>query len=215
MRKVLATTVAATMLAATAASAGTMPDWVKAPKADDFGVTAGVGSFGVMVEPTYKINDQFGLRMPLGQGNASFDINKNGAKYEGEFNTSGIALMADYHPFAGGLHLSAGATYTDYKFDGTAHNVTVNGTTSDIAVHVRQKEHFSPIAAVGYDKKIGPMTLSTDVGAIFSKGMSFSANDPSGTFTQSDIDSQTAGLKSDAEDFKVLPYFKVGLGFRF
>ena len=219
MKSILLSTLAALVLATAAGASEVGHDLSQtvapAPVADmsGFGVGVGVSTLGLTVEPTYRINDSFGVRMPIGGGSFSDTFEEDGDSYTGSVESFGGGVLVDYYTGLGGLRLSGGAFHTDYKAD-LAASTTINGMTGDIAVAVKQRENWAPSAALGYDMKLGRRgVLSADAGAIFGKG--FDVTGSSRSFSQADVDAELADLSETAGDLKVLPYVKLTVGLSF
>ena len=184
---------------------------------DKFGLNAGVSTLGTTLEATFKINDKFGFRLPYGHATANYEEESNGETYSGDLNLGGFGLLADYRPTGKNFRISGGAFATDYNASALAENVTVGTTTGDIQVDIYQKEKIAPMLGLGYDAKIfrGKGRFSVDAGAIFGKGFNVDGSDPSGNFSQAQIDSELQDMRDSAGELKVLPYIKVSLGFVF
>ena len=134
----------------------------------------------------------------------------------GSAKVGGFGLLVDYFPMGGAFHLSGGAFKTDYGANGTAQDVEFNGYTTDVMMNFTQKSDIAPVAAMGWDWQVGKHgTITADLGAIFGSGFDLEARESSGMVPQSDVDAETADIREAAAKVKVLPYVKIGVGFKF
>lgn len=181
-----------------------------------FSLRGTVSTLGLGGEAAYRFSDEFGVRAPFGSANVDFDGDFEGYNVGASIKTGGIGLMADYFPTGRAFHISAGAFHSDYSLSGTAYDVDVDGMTTDVAIEFRQKREISPIAALGWDWQIGKHgQITADVGAIFGSGFDVTARESSGLASQDRVDAEIADLRDAAGKIKVLPYIKLGVGFRF
>lgn len=181
-----------------------------------FGVTLGASTLGVTLEPSWRLDDNFGMRMPIGTGSFDFSADSNGYDYDGTVDSLGLGLMGDYYPFAGGFRLSAGAFYTDYEVSLDGDDVTYQGITGDIRAKAEQKRNVMPALAVGYDGRLGNTgTLSMSVGGMFGSGFDVSATESTGLLTQAEINEEISDIRKDLGGLDVIPYVQIAIGFRF
>lgn len=178
---------------------------------------AGLSTLGWGGEFALRMSDRFGLRAPFGTAQFDYDQQSKGESYKGDIDMGGVGLLADYFPFEGGYHISAGVFYTDYSVEATAKNVAISGYgTTDITAKVTQDGHFAPAITFGYDGKIGErMTLNAGLGAIFGSGFTVEGSESTGTVPQGTIDTEISKITKFADDFDVMPYAKLMVGFRF
>lgn len=198
------------LAAASVSQAQTMSD-------PEFGVTFGASSLGATVEPSMRLSDHWGVRMPIGGGNFDFDDESNGEEYSGDVDLGGIGLLADYYPVAGrGFRLTAGAFYTDYSADLVANNVQVSGITTNITAEISQEDRFLPAVAVGYDGRLGERgLLSVSVGGMFGNEFDLDARESTGLVSQDQVDQEVADIRDDLKDFDIIPFVQLSVGFRF
>lgn len=181
-----------------------------------YAVTVGASTLGVTVEPSIRLNPNWGIRAPLGGGTFGLDDTSNGQDYDGDLDSFGIGLIGDYHPFANGFRVSAGAFYTDYKADISSDNVAFGDISSKVDATIKQRENFVPVVAVGYDGAISSNgMLSLTVGGMFGNGFDVSASESSGLVPQELVDAEIQEIRDDLDDFDVLPYIQISVGFRF
>lgn len=183
----------------------------------EYGLSAGVSTLGLTLEPSMRLNDRWGLRAPFGAGALNLDDDSNGQEYSGDLDMSGIGVMGDYYPFrASGFRVSAGAFYSDYSADLKSDSVTFGDISSAVTARIRQRQDVMPAIAVGYDGDIGQNGIfALTLGGLFGDGFDVSASESSGTVDQSLVDAEVQDIRDDLGGLDVIPYISVSVGFRF
>jgi|GEM_PF-2061414 len=182
-----------------------------------YGVTFGASTLGLTVEPSIRLNDRWGFRAPIGAGSFDFDDESNGEDYSGDVDLGGIGLLADWYPVTGnGFRLSAGAFYTNYKADLSSDNISIGGVVTDVEARIRQDKRFLPALAVGYDGKLGQTGLvSFTLGGMFGNKFDVTGRESSGLVPQDQVDEEVSDIRDELDDYDVIPYIQISVGFRF
>ncbi len=179
-------------------------------------VRGAASTLGAGGEIAWRFNDKLGVRAPFGSADADFDGEVEGYDIEGSVTAGGVGLMVDYFPMGGAFHVSGGLFHTGYEAEGVAHDVSIDGVKFDVAMDFKQKRDINPALAMGWDWQIGNHGLVTmDLGAILGSGFDVNAKESSGIVPQDRVDQEIADLRDAAGKAKVLPYFKLGIGFKF
>lgn len=183
----------------------------------EFGVSLGASTLGLTVEPSVRLNDRWGLRVPIGAMSFDLEDESNGEEYTGDVDSAGLGLLADWYPVSGrGFRLSAGAFYTDYKADLWADDVELSGYVADVEARIRQKNRFLPAIAVGYDGKLGERgLLSLTVGGMFGNEFEVDGRESTGLVPQDIVDNEIREIRDELDDFDIIPYIQLSVGFRF
>jgi len=143
----------------------------------DLGVGVTAGTLGLGIEASTKLTDMLVVRL-IGTG---LDWNHayigDDYNYDWDAQIRSLGLVADLHPFGGGLRLSAGLRYIDLNFEGSA-NYTArysigNGTylsseIGDVTI-TNRIDTVAPYLGVGYDSTHFDSALSfgIDIGALY------------------------------------------------
>jgi hypothetical protein len=228
---------------AVAAAVATLPMQVAAEGFGDgrmgMGVGLGVSTLGVTGHVSYQINPNLTVRGIVGgaptlsETETFTDRSGDGSQLDGTFDGSirigGIGPIVDYHPFAGGLRLSAGAILSNYRVaaDGVG-QVTFRGVTVDdgeVSARVRTRNRVMPKLAVGYDSSRlfdSMLGVSVDAGLMYNNRFRTTVT---GSDNVSDDDLRTIrrGIEEEIDDAlsgipgrgRVLPYVSLSVGLRF
>jgi len=182
-------------------------------------IGVGVGTMGLVVEPSVKTGEQTALRMPIGIGNANTSTTVDGIDYDVSASVGGVGLMADYYPSEGPFRVSGGVFRTNLEATGRATGNVEVGANSYVGVDVttvgKPKRSFAPAVSVGFDSHVGSgWGFSSDVGVMYVGGFSATATDASGTVSQADLDAEVNAINDEIDDISVLPFLKFGATYR-
>lgn len=183
------------------------------------GVGASVSTLGIVVEPTYRIDPKFGIRMPIGFGNANTSTTIDDITYDVDGSTGGIGLLGDYYPTGRAFRISGGVLKSNMELNGRATgNLNVGSGVYvgvDMTTTIKPENEILPMVSLGYDAHLGSgWGLSTDVGAVFAGGYSVTAADATNTVSAADIAAETANVKAELDEYTVIPYIKFGATYR-
>ena len=201
-----------------AVAALTTPGAALAQEAGQFAVGAGVSTLGLTLEGSYRINDRFGVRVPVVYFGYDDTITEDGTDFDGEITLGGAALLGDFYTGLGGLRVSGGAFFNAYGAEGTAEgDATVNGVDYsgvDLLLDAEPENRVMPMLSIGYDGNLGGgWMLSADLGAMYAGDWSVDLEDRAGVVPQSDIDAEVGDISDDLPE--IIPYFKLTATFRF
>lgn len=202
----------ALLLAALAAASVSLP---LTASAEGFSISTGASTLGYTVEPAYRLNDHWGIRMPIAQGSYDFDGNAGDRRYSGALKSDAVGLLADYRPFSGGLRLSGGLIHTDYRANALSEEITFGSETSRIYANIEQKDKVSPMLAIGYDAKIGPARISAVAGGIFTSGFKVSGGQTGPSIADGEVDAELEKVRDEIDGLKSIPYVSLGVTFAF
>ncbi|TVR45726.1 MAG: hypothetical protein EA386_11780, partial [Rhodobacteraceae bacterium] len=199
----------------------------------DIGFGLGVSTLGVTGHASYEINPNMTVRAIAGGApslSETEDFNEPNlvGTFDGSIRIGGVGPIVDYHPFAGGLRVSAGAILSNYRVRADADgDITVDGNVvanAEARATVRTRNRVMPKLAVGYDssRAFGTMLgVSVDAGLMYNNG--FRTRVTSGDLTAAErrtvrdeineqIDDAFSGIPGRG---RVLPYVSVNVGLRF
>ncbi len=193
-------------------------------------VDAHLSTLGGGLEVALPISEGFDARVGFNRFNLSFTQSSGGLNYKGDFKLSSVTALADWRPFSGTAHLTAGAVFNGNKFAmnattvaGSVYNInganyTATGDES-IATDVSFNK-VSPYLGFGWsgNPKHSGLSFSTDFGLLF-QGSPKASVTATGTWnganpTQLASDAQTQ-MNADLKNFKIYPVASVGIAYAF
>lgn len=186
---------------------------------DKFGLETGVSALGFYIGPDYEINKNIRIRTPLYFGKFSQTFDVEGNDVDASLNLNSLHIMGDYYFGASGVRASTGLAFGGYSLEGTATNLTFDGTKYDgnFVAKMNQDKKVAPVFAIGYQHTFGDnWGFSAELGAritsvtLFITGQeTLSASD----FTKFETD--LAEINRDLHDFNVIPFLSLAVSYRF
>jgi hypothetical protein len=183
-----------------------------------FSLSTGGTSFGAAVQPELRINESFGLRMPIGLGSTSNSPSGETPLSFGDSTKGGVGLLADYYPFGDGLRVGGGVvaggdrysfpadTLTVDPFDENeqAFEVVVPDTTEASTGFVR------PVVTMGYSGAISRLSVDLDVGVMVDLTRIGGAQDPETSALSATDSAEGPTFGEGMEALGVSPFVKFG-----
>ena len=200
--------------------AGSLP--VQAGK---LGVGVRAGTQGAGAEFGIGVSDRFTLRAGYYTADLSEDYDDAGIVYDGDLQIGGSGVIADFHPFKGSFHVSAGvfsneneltiiATPTMSEFiGGTLYTPAEIGTLSgEISF-----DSTAPYFGIGWGRITGDKRLGFlfDLGILAQGSGDVVLTSSTGLIDAADLQAEIAEIEADIEDFDFWPVISFGLAIRF
>lgn len=188
-------------------------------------VGLGVGTLGVMVEPSVRLSPSFGVRVPLGGASLNRTEEVEGNAVKGTLRLGGVAVLGDYFPFGAGLRLSGGVLASNFRLSGsTTGSYELDGVEYDgtFAVSAEARNKLNPVVALGFNSggASAGWSISGDLGLVYTDGLSRTIDATTdNTLVQVQFEEDLAKarqtLTDDLSDLKLLPYVTLAVSFRF
>lgn len=182
-------------------------------------IGAGVGSMGLMVQPSFQTSHKTSVRVPIGFGNADFSTTVDGIDYDVSGSIGGVGVVGDYYPSAGSFRVSGGLIKTNLEANGRATgNIAVGANTYvgvDLRTKVEPNNSVAPMVSVGFDGHIGKgWGVNSDIGAMYIGGLTATATDANGTVSQTDLDAEVSEINDELSEMSVVPFINLGATYR-
>lgn len=203
-----------------------------------------LSTLGLGADLIYGINDQFNIRGTLRAFSYGADGEEDGIDYEGDLKLSSFGVLADYHPWGGGFHITTGLMSNGNEFNLEAvgpSNAEIGDVRYDIDGKLNTDVTFNsaaPYLGIGWGNAFGKgsqFSLSFDVGILFqgspeaevsaagtatelSSGQSFQIDDMSNPLAQqfqNEIDKEEQNLNDEMEGYEYYPVISLGLNYQF
>ena len=192
---------------------------------DRLGVGIEVGTLGVGVDLTGRVNDWFSLRGSLNQYNYSHGLDKSGIHYDADLKLGASGVLADFYPLRGRFRLTGGALSNRNKFDLKAtptSDVTIGNNTYTPAQvgTLRGDIRFRsavPYFGIGFGNAAkGPhrVGFAFDLGLMPQGRPRVGLTSSTGVVSSSDLQKEQSKISDDSKNFKFWPVLAVGLSFR-
>ena len=216
----------AILLATAAFSFGSM-----ANASESGGIALGVkaGTLGAGVELNYPISSRITINVGINKYSSSISETTDGIDYDADLNLQTIALLANFHPFAGSFRITAGAMINSnelsmvadpaatYDIGGTTYSAAQVGNLS-ATVDFRK---VAPYAGIGFGH-----SASSGLGFMFEVGVLMQGKPnvdlkSSGGILSNDagflaeLEQEEANAEDDIEGFTMYPVVSAGVNYRF
>lgn len=198
-----------------------------APAAHAAEAYTGIGFPGATFGVAGALASNVTLRGEVAGGlSVSRDGQREGLNYRGDLKAGRAALFADWQPFSGRFHLTAGITANDIKVDlngygtsGTINGKPVNLSGETFNVQVKYARS-TPYLGLGWGHQPAPgggFGFFFDLGAQIGKFDTSVQTTIVGKYgvTQADVDAEVQKVRDTMDQLKVLPSATLGLTYRF
>lgn len=197
--------------------------------AADFKARVGghISTLGGGLELAIPMAEKFDARVGFNTFTISADQASSGLNYKGDLKLSSVSALADWRPWSGVTHLTAGLVFNSNKLAmkataaaGTYNINGVNYTASggDTLTTSVEFNKVSPYLGFGWSgqPKNKGFSLSSDIGILFQGSPKATVTATGAWASQPSLttDSQNQ-LNSDLKDFKIYPVFSFGIGYAF
>jgi len=190
-------------------------------------VDAHASTLGGGLELSTPLSEKFDARVGFNTFTISADQVSSGLNYKGDLKLSSVSVLADWRPWSGVTHLTAGVIFNSnklamkataaagtYNINGTDY-VASGGDTMTTSVEFNKVSPYLGFGWSGQPKNKG-FSLSSDIGLLFQ-------GSPKATVTATGVwasqpsltaDSQSQ-LNADLKSFKMYPVVSFGIGYAF
>lgn len=204
-----------------------LPALMTAQAAHAVDAYAGIGTTGLLVGIEHHYSDAVGVRADLNAASISRDTSDNSATYHGTAHLSALGLFADYHPWGSGFRISGGALIGNSYVDGSAtpsangtfvlNGVAVSAPGESLSARIKLPS-VRPFLGLGW----GHAPKDTGLFGQFDLGVAYGRPDVTLSATPNlaaaalaagtSIEAERARLQSKANDFRLYPVIRAGLG---
>ncbi|RVU84407.1 hypothetical protein EOL70_13060 [Leucothrix sargassi] len=199
-------------------------------------VAAKVGTLGGGLEYIHALSPKFAIGVGINGLSLSGEVEDTDVTYDADLDMQNISLLADYHPFANGFRISAGAYSNSNEFVLTAtpnenNEYEINGNTYRTDETIESLggaidfDSISPYIGIGWGHK--PMSgkgwgFDADLGVLFqgspNVALSVTCVNPDSaacTELEDDVEAEEMQLMEDSEEFDVYPVLSIGVSYTF
>ena len=205
---------------------------VFASETGSFGAGVKAGTLGAGVELTYAISPRLTMGVGINKFSTSTTDTTDGIDYDVDLDLKTVAVLANFHPFAGSFRITAGAMINSNELgmtstpSGATYNI--GGTdylVADVGILKAAVDfkRIAPYAGIGFGHSASSgLGFTLDVGVLMQgePQVDFSTiggnpvvnQDP--TFL-SNLEQEEANAEDDINGFTLYPVISAGINFRF
>lgn len=214
----------ATLLLATGSMAS-------ASETGGFGAGVKVGTLGAGVELTYAISPRFTVSAGINKYSISSTETTADIDYDVDLDFNTVAVLANFHPFAGSFRITGGVMINSNELDMTANpdalgNFNINGTDYSVAqVGILKAgvdfKKIAPYAGIGFGHSAGSgLGFTLDLGVLLQGEPNVDLTSRGGTLSgnaafQAELAAEEANAEDDIKGFTMYPVVSAGVNFRF
>ncbi len=188
------------------------------------------GTLGGGLGLTFGVNRSLDVRAGFNVANAERTATLGGISYDGQLKFQTVGALADWYPFQGSFHLSAGLFYNDNKVNltatpGAGGTYTINGNTYSAAqvgtlTGAIGFNKTSPYGGLGFGNPMrgGPWSVMLDLGVLYqgSPQVTLSASgERANPQVATVVSSAAQTAQSDIADYRWWPLVQLNLAYRF
>lgn len=198
------------------------------------GVAVGVkgGTLGAGMELNYPISSRITINVGINKYSSSTTDTTDGIDYDVDLDLQTIALLANFHPFAGSFRITAGAMLNSNELNMTSTpsglNYNIGGTdyaVSDVGI-LKATVNFkkiAPYAGIGFGHSASSgFGFMFDVGVLMQGEPQVDLSTQGGTpaVNQSpaflaSLEQEEANAEDDIKGFTMYPVVSAGVNYRF
>lgn len=194
-------------------------------EAGKLGLGLRAGTQGLGAELGIRVSDRFSLRAGYYTADVSDNYEETDITYDGDVQLGGAGLIADFHPFKGSFHVSAGLFSNDNEIGIGATPTTsqdIGGTTyTPMQIGTLDGrisfDSTAVYAGLGWGRINGDKRLSFlfDLGILNQGSGDVDLSSSTGLISNADLQAEIAEIESDIEDYDFWPVISFGIGIRF
>ena len=202
---------------------------VGSASAEGFGLGVKAGTLGVGVEGTFGLTDRLNLRAGVNNYSLSKSETESDVAYDANIDLKTVALLFDFHPFAGSFRISAGYMHNgnEARLRGTpTGNVEIgNGTFTPAEVGTLLGDisfkSGAPYVGIGWGNaaaKKGHFGFSFEIGALLQGKPDVTLASTGGTLSsdpgfQTQLRQEEQNIENDAPE--IYPVVSLGFSYQF
>ena len=147
--------------------------------AEPIGITGKFGTLGFGLDATFKIKDDFNLRINANKGSLNLDASDSDLIVKGKFDLKSVGLLADYYPTNNKFRLSGGVYYNGNILESESSEVRNNvkigsnyyDLTKDSKTNIEiETNNIAPYIGIGWGNTVTTLdswSFNIDVGVLY------------------------------------------------
>ncbi len=204
---------------------------VSASETGGFGVGVKGGTLGAGVELTYAISPRVTVSAGINKYTISSTDTTADIDYDVDLDLNTVAVLANFHPFAGSFRITGGVMINSNELDMTANpdalgNYNINGIDYSVAqVGILKAgvdfKRIAPYAGIGFGHSASSgLGFTLDVGVLLQGNPNVDLTSTGGSLSNdagflAELALEEANAEDDIKEFTLYPVVSAGLNFRF
>lgn len=196
-----------------------------------FSVGTQMSTLGAGINLGYQINPAFDIKVNINGINLNHTFNTSDINYASKIQLLSAGVLASYHPFQNGFHLTTGLYYNNNSISGNGsftHNYQLNYGKHVVSINPNDygnmnfKAKYSPISpylGLGYNSNQNEKGLgwAVDVGVLYQGTARINYDIPAtfNTFASNDIERNKQEIQNKANKLRWFPVASIGLFYKF
>jgi len=214
------------LIAAVLLATGSM---VFASETGGFGAGVKASTLGLGAEITYAVSPRLTMGVGINKYSSSTTDTTDGIDYDVDLDLQTVAVLANFHPFAGSFRITAGAMINSNELGMTADcsaGCEVGGTTYTAAEVGALKaavdfKRIAPYAGIGFGHSASSgLGFTLDIGLLMQGSPNVDLTSTGGSESnnpvfQAELAQEEANAEDDIDGFTMYPVISAGINFRF
>lgn len=202
---------------------------VSASETGGFGVGVKASTLGVGVEATYAVSPRLTMSVGINKYSSTSTDTTDGINYDVDMDLKTVAVLANFHPFAGSFRLTGGVMMNSNELGMTADcssGCAVGGATytADQVGILKAAVDFkkiAPYAGIGFGHSASSgLGFTLDIGVLMQGEPNVDLTSTGGTLSgdaafQAELAVEEANAEDDIKEFTMYPVIAAGLNYRF
>lgn len=196
-----------------------------------FSVGTQISTLGAGINFGYQINPTFDIKANINGFNLNHTFNTNDINYASKIQLLSAGLLASYHPFQNGFHLTGGIYYNNNSISGNGiftHNYQLNYGKNSLNINPNDYGNMnfkakylpiSPYLGLGYNSSQNKKGFgwAVDAGVLYQGTAKINYDTPAifNTFASHDIERNKQEIQNKANKIKWFPVVSIGLFYKF
>lgn len=192
---------------------------ISAPVFAGTDVEARVSTLGYGLGLGFQATDSVVARVGINQFSKTYTKTSGAINYNGDLKLSTADFLADWHPWGGMTHFTAGLIYNNNKAELTSvGNYSINGHnytgTVNSTVTFRKVSPYLGFGWSGQAKTKG-LSFNSDIGVLFQGKPRSTVTTTNSTVTAADLATAQSDLDDSLKNFRYYPVISFGIGYAF
>ena len=202
---------------------------VAASETGSVGAGIKAGTLGIGAEITYAISPRLTMGVGINKYSSSTTDTTDGIDYDVDLNLQTVAVLANFHPFAGSFRITGGVMINSNELEMTADcsagcdvgGMNYNSTEVGILKAAVDFKRIAPYAGIGFGHSASSgLGFTLDIGVLMQGSPNVDLTSTGGSESnnpafQAELALEESNAEDDIDGFTMYPVVSAGINFRF